>query len=323
MSALRENRVDFEGAIDAASGLLGLSPAFVEKDYWVTQALRSLHHHYPGAFVLKGGTSLSKGYQLIERFSEDVDILMLPSKGDSAAQRERQLREITERVARDLAVQWEAAQTPGRGKRAHRADLLRYERIIDHGAFPADDRGLLFETGYAGGEWPTEMVTLTPILCAPLGLDPSVHEDTAPFDVKALQPVRTLLEKVALLHHVATTYTGDSARSDHRCGRHYYGIYRLLEDGPTRIALADRGLLDRILTDTRDISIAHYGGWSERPDDGYVASPAFAPPADSLLRRWLEARYRDAADLLPAKASGRWPSFGNVLKRVHEHAQLL
>ena len=67
---------------------LGLAPLFVEKDYWVTQVLRALHDQHAGAFVLKGGTSLSKGYELIERFSEDVDILIQPAKGDSRKARE-------------------------------------------------------------------------------------------------------------------------------------------------------------------------------------------------------------------------------------------
>jgi hypothetical protein len=99
VSRLRDNPTDFEGAVTAAADSLGLAPLFVEKDYWVTQMLRSLHERCPGAFVLKGGTSLSKGYGLIERFSEDVDILMLPAKGDSAASRERLLARIADQVA--------------------------------------------------------------------------------------------------------------------------------------------------------------------------------------------------------------------------------
>ena len=80
MSRLRDNQADFEGAVVSAAERLGLAPLFVEKDYWVTQVLRALHDQHAGAFVLKGGTSLSKGYELIERFSEDVDILIQPAR---------------------------------------------------------------------------------------------------------------------------------------------------------------------------------------------------------------------------------------------------
>ena len=98
MSRLRDNEADFEGAVVSAAERLGLAPLFVEKDYWVTQVLRALHDQHAGAFVLKGGTSLSKGYELIERFSEDVDILIQPAKGDSAKSRERLLKTIAEHV---------------------------------------------------------------------------------------------------------------------------------------------------------------------------------------------------------------------------------
>jgi hypothetical protein len=50
----------------------GISPAAVEKDYWVSEALRALASGYGDDFVFKGGTSLSKGYRIIELFSEDI-----------------------------------------------------------------------------------------------------------------------------------------------------------------------------------------------------------------------------------------------------------
>jgi hypothetical protein len=323
MTRLRDNPTDFEGAITAAAQSLGLAPLFVEKDYWVTQVLRSLHERNPGAFVLKGGTSLSKGYGLIERFSEDVDILMLPTRGDSAASRERLLAQVADQVAGDLDVEHIEARAPGHGKGAHRADVMSYPRLIRSGvAMPFEDRGVLLESRYAGGEWPSEMVTLTPMLCDPLNIDPQEYEDTVAFHVKALLPMRTLLEKVALLHHAAATYAPETP-SDGRCGRHYYDIYRLLDHGPTLKALEDRGQFTRILSEAQTISTEHYGGWTERPSQGYAHSPAFAPPSGSPVRTWLQARYDDAAELMPAHTSSKWPTFGRVLKRVHEHAGLL
>lgn len=69
-----ERRLYFE----QAAARLGMAPAIVEKDFWVYWVLRKifssdlLKHH----FVFKGGTSLSKVYRLIERFSEDVDLIL-------------------------------------------------------------------------------------------------------------------------------------------------------------------------------------------------------------------------------------------------------
>jgi hypothetical protein len=250
VSKLRESPREFEGAIDAAARELGLVPLFVEKDYWVTQVLRALSESHPGWFVFKGGTSLSKGYGLIDRFSEDVDILVLPSRGDSAKTREQLLLDMTESVSEAIGVPWQQTRDPGRGSWAHRADVLIYPRTIRGGSLsPMEDRGVLLETGFAGGEWPGEMVPLTPILCGPLGIDPAAYEDTAPFHVKALRPFRTLLEKLSLLHHVASA-PGPGGVADRRCGRHYYDIYRLLEHQPTLKLLADRPQFQRILAET-------------------------------------------------------------------------
>ena len=77
MSQLRELN-EFGPTINAAAERLGISATAVEKDYWVSQAFRVLAKNYEGDFIFKGGTSLSKGYRIIERFSEDIDILVLP-----------------------------------------------------------------------------------------------------------------------------------------------------------------------------------------------------------------------------------------------------
>ena len=69
---------EFGPTIDAAADRLGISATAVEKDYWVGEVLRVMASEFAGDFVLKGGTSLSKGYGLIQRFSEDIDVLVLP-----------------------------------------------------------------------------------------------------------------------------------------------------------------------------------------------------------------------------------------------------
>lgn len=62
-------------SINEASRISGISAKAIEKDWWVTLSLK-LAFNLPNAkhFAFKGGTSLSKGWQLIDRFSEDIDI---------------------------------------------------------------------------------------------------------------------------------------------------------------------------------------------------------------------------------------------------------
>ena len=72
---------DFEQAILRAAGHFrhrGLRPAIIEKDYYVTEALRILAVTAPDKIIFKGGTSLAKGWNLIQRFSEDIDIFPDP-----------------------------------------------------------------------------------------------------------------------------------------------------------------------------------------------------------------------------------------------------
>ena len=68
---------DFRDLIIVTSAETGILPDLVEKDYWVTRVLRALARDssLEKQIIFKGGTSLSKGWRLIDRFSEDVDLL--------------------------------------------------------------------------------------------------------------------------------------------------------------------------------------------------------------------------------------------------------
>lgn len=75
---LHHKKKDFIDAIATASQKLGIREVYIEKDYWVTYVLKNLStSEYANKVVFKGGTSLSKAHQLIERFSEDVDLALL------------------------------------------------------------------------------------------------------------------------------------------------------------------------------------------------------------------------------------------------------
>ena len=69
-----ERRLVFE----AAAQRMALAPAVVEKDFWVCYTLDHLFHRsgFAESMVFKGGTSLSKAFGLIERFSEDIDLIL-------------------------------------------------------------------------------------------------------------------------------------------------------------------------------------------------------------------------------------------------------
>src|SRR5262249_48365187 len=69
------NHPQFADLIRIVAAERGIDPAMVEKDYWLMHSLYGLQKQ-GFKFALKGGTSLSKGHQIIDRFSEDIDILI-------------------------------------------------------------------------------------------------------------------------------------------------------------------------------------------------------------------------------------------------------
>jgi len=86
---------DFSDALRAAADHFNLRPVFIEKDYWVTFVLKNLSDSALSAdVVFKGGTSLSKAYQCIERFSEDIDLALIKTDGLSANQLKNKLKVV-------------------------------------------------------------------------------------------------------------------------------------------------------------------------------------------------------------------------------------
>ena len=74
---LHLDKDNFEGAIVATANYFEIPEIFIEKDYWVTYALFAIFNHEEIGkdTIFKGGTALSKCYNMIERFSEDIDLL--------------------------------------------------------------------------------------------------------------------------------------------------------------------------------------------------------------------------------------------------------
>src|SRR5580698_9726176 len=87
----------------------GLRPAIIEKDYYVTEALRIISLKSREKVIFKGGTSLSKGWNLIQRFSEDIDLFLdplafEPPLGKNAIDRE--LKKLRDQVGKHPALKF-------------------------------------------------------------------------------------------------------------------------------------------------------------------------------------------------------------------------
>lgn len=97
---LHENTGLFSQAIRATAQQLQLQEIYIEKDYWVTYALYTIFHHEIGKeAVFKGGTALSKCYGIIERFSEDIDLVVIRSPEENDNQLKKKIKTITKVVS--------------------------------------------------------------------------------------------------------------------------------------------------------------------------------------------------------------------------------
>jgi hypothetical protein len=126
-----------------------------------------------------------------------------------------------------------------------------------------------------------------------LGLLETEYEEFAAFDVQVLNPERTLFEKLAILHHLASNYP-ESEIELRRAARHVYDVFKLLTSPQVRDVLGERPELAVELAS--DITaISQKWGWAHtpRPAEGYAASPAFDashPCQEAIAAGWASMR---------------------------------
>ena len=93
---LHENTSLFADAVRFTAQNMNLPPEYVEKDYWITYALHTIFQSSIGKDVIfKGGTALAKCYMLIERFSEDIDLVVVRYDDESDTRLKSKLKDIS------------------------------------------------------------------------------------------------------------------------------------------------------------------------------------------------------------------------------------
>jgi Nucleotidyl transferase AbiEii toxin, Type IV TA system len=280
MTLLRDFPDDFAVLVERTAATLAYPPAFVERDYWITEILRSIARPidgYDASVVFKGGTSLSKGWRLLQRMSEDVDVLVVYGPSISRTGRDRVLKELVARVERDIGIE-STVYTAEKG--VHRARYFGYRQRYAHTALTGER--VLLELGTRGGSEPHQRLILRSLMSdvavRDFGSTPEEFVEFAPVVIDTLRPERTLFEKLAALHDLATPKAGADLLTQPRpLGtklRHAYDIAMLLSDDATLAALR---AMDRaaMVADIERRSVENGWGWTPRPPGGYVDSPAF------------------------------------------------
>lgn len=302
-------------AAAAAAEATGMPLAQIEKDFWITEVLRGVAAGGSEAevtAVFKGGTSLSKAFGLIRRFSEDVDIVVvLAGSGKSAAHRILKSFVKAAEDATGLFAEIDEAST-SRGVR--RTAMFRYPTDAHSDALST---GVRLELGTRGGAMPTQRCSITSLLAQ---FEDSHTSDISPLigppiEMHVQAPVRTLVEKLMIVHHAAVE---DSLAERQRLVRHYYDIWCLLRSDHVRAAL-EESPADVLARDTLVHSEAACRPATSRPDGGFASSPAFDLPLDADLAGTYETVVRQQL-LWPGSPE---PTLEDCCRQVQHHASLL
>lgn len=329
MARLRDYPDTLNALVATTADALGIDAAFVEKDFWVIEVLRAAtmavfvvdkggqRHHVPAIF--KGGTSLSRVFGLIERFSEDVDLLVaFPDEDLSIGARDRVLKSIRDAVAAHLdAGSIAVASTTGVKRN------VRYPYPARYGS-AAVSEGVLLEMGSRGGPYPTQRHDLRSLVAnhaiGTLGDHEDMWDEFAAVPVSVLAPERTLLEKLALLHDGASRFPDPAARAKLlQGGRHLYDIHQLLGSREVIAALTASGPagVGALWADIDEHSQAAEFSFTPRPEAGMHDSPILdeAHPCQTVARQG----YATAMELV----YGGQPSFDDCIATIRTHGALL
>ena len=213
---------DFRDLLRAVADSKRQRSAIVEKDYYLCRALHALSAGHAGEFILKGGTSLSKGWNLLDRFSEDLDILVRSEADWGKSKRDTRLKVLRDAIgeAKGFALDQEDKRTRAETG-VSRSAVYRYQSVTSD--VPGLGRNVLFEAGYRGSADAAVKRTIRSMV-AEYAKDKGqqdLAEDLRDFEIELQDLRRTFVEKLFAIH---AAYAKDLANNRMR---HYYDLSRL------------------------------------------------------------------------------------------------
>lgn len=288
-----------------------MRPAIIEKDYYVTEALRIIAAG-GDKVIFKGGTSLAKGWNLIQRFSEDIDIFLDPAAfqpplGKRAIDRE--LKTMRDAIGAHGALTFISNESQTIGGFGRNDRFLYAQRFGGPGEVA--DR-VLVEAGTASGREPTAIIELRSYLGQflqerhlSLGA-----EDEGSFPMRLLHFRRTFVEKMFAVHGKVELLKRDGQPLG-SYARHYYDMFQLAAQEEV-IAMLKSDEYAAIKSDYDKISRAHFPRSYFHPDEmSFARSDALFPPAD--LSDVISAEYDVQCRML---CYGPYPSWAEIQSQL-------
>ena len=227
---LHENKTLFRQAVQFTSDQMQILPIFIEKDYWVTYALHTIFNHAIGSdTVFKGGTALSKCYKMIDRFSEDIDLVVLRREGEANNRLTEKIKTISKVVSSVLPEVGVEGLTNKRGMNRKTAHSYNKELQGEYGQVRDV---IVVEATWLGYYEPFTTRKLNSLV-GEMMLNNNQEQITREygllsFDVQVLEPVRTLCEKIMSL--VRFSYGENPVEDLKQKIRHTYDLLQILQN---------------------------------------------------------------------------------------------
>ena len=309
-----------------AAIISGITAKAIEKDWWVTLTIKALFESpYAKFFIFKGGTSLSKGWKLIERFSEDIDIALDPLafgkeyKNNPSHTYVKTLKkdgcEFTSTVLLDaLKAQFVHLGIPLKdiSIEAENVDekipdkdpqtlFVKYKSLYPPHGYIADEVKVEFSVRSLKDLY--EDVNIESILS---NVFPNIGYEEIAFKVVAAQPRKTFLEKVFLLHEKFQNLNPDKIKIE-RLSRHLYDLVKIMDTEAGKQVLKDYEHYRTLVEHRRNyirLSGVDY-------DTLNYSTLSFIPP-DSVLEMFRQ----DYGAMQAAMIYGESPDFDTLIEKL-------
>jgi len=228
---LHNDTETLKAAIQETSDYFEIRDYLIEKDYWITFVLSQLASStFVKSVVFKGGTSLSKAFRLIDRFSEDVDIAVISQPDWTGNKIKTLIRNVEKKITASL-IETETPGITSKGSR-FRKSVYRYPTVLKSTEKEDISDKLIVEINSFANPYPNQQATIQSMIGEYFqingALDIIEKYSLQQFDLNVLDKRQTLLEKLVSL--IRFSFDKNPIQGVAGKIRHFYDLHYLMQD---------------------------------------------------------------------------------------------